>query len=314
MIYKNNFQENINQMSELSTKDKTYDILYDKNVKPIHKKSYFNFNSALSNFSKGIFEKCYLEISCKDNKINYENITFGKNNIKLSDKKFEQFISDISYLKIEELRNENDKIMLKNLLKLFDFFEELKLRISAEYQGEESLNFEINLTNNINNDNNNNNIFNIDAFYKFNDTKNKSISTYKDKNILINRTNSLEQGFNYMILNINSKRKKKEYVEQNNNLKNEEKKEQNEANENNKEDGYKASSFLEVPNIKNKPSEMAILEIIKIIEKISSYNGFIKELSNGYFAYMKSDNHLVIIDPEFNHIMDINDYGERIVY
>jgi len=28
---------------------------------------------------------------------------------------------------------------------------------------------------------------------------------------------------------------------------------------------------------------------------------------------MKSDNHLVIIDPEFNHIMDINDYGERIV-
>ena len=58
---------------------------------------------------------------------------------------------------------------------------------------------------------------------------------------------------------------------------------------------------------------MAILEIIKIIENISSYNGVIKELSNGYFAYIKNDNHLVIIDSEFNPILDINEYGEKIV-
>ena len=210
----------------------------------------FNFVSALLNFSKRIFEKFCLEISYKDNKFNYENITFGEDNIKLSIEEFEQLIFNISYLKMEDLRNENDKIMLKNLLKLFDFFEELKFRIRTEYQGEESLYFEINLANNTNNDNNNNNIFNIDALYKFNDTKNKCISTYIDKKILTNRTNSLEQGFNYMILNINSKRKKKEYVKQNNNLKNAEKKEKNEANVNNKEDEYKALPFLEVPKIK----------------------------------------------------------------
>ena len=305
-------QDNKNQMNELSTKDKTYEsIQYDKNGKPIQKKSFFNFNSELSKISEGIFEKFCLEISYKDYKINYENITYGKNNIKLPVEKFEQFISNISYLKMEELKPD-DKIMLNNLIKLLAFFEELKFRIKIEYQGEEPLNFEINLAYNINNDNYNN-IFNIEALYRFNDIKNRNITTYKDKNILINGTNSLEQGFNYMILYINSKRKKKDNVEQNNNLKNEERIEQNEANENDKEDEFKALSFLEVPNINKKASEMTILEIIKIIENKCRYNGFIKELSNGYFAYNKSDNYLVIIDSDFNPIMEINEYSERIV-
>ena len=314
MINNKKFQENINkdQMGELSTKEKTYEsIQYDKNGKPIQKNFFFNFNSELSKISEGIFEKFCLEISYKENKINYENITYGKNNIKLPVEKFEQFISNISYLKKEELKPD-DKIMLNNLMKLLDFFEELKFRIKIEYQGEEPLNFEINLAYNINNDHNNN-IFNIEALYRFNDVKNRNITTYKDKNILINGTNSLEQGFNYMILNINSTRKKKDNVEQNNNLKNEERIEQNEANENGKKDEFKALSFLEVPNINKKASEMTILEIIKIIENKCSYNGFIKELSNGYFAYNKSDNYLVIIDSDFNPIMEINEYSERIV-
>ena len=309
-------QDNKNQMNELSTKDKTYEsIQYDKNGKPIQKKSYFNFNPELSKISERIFEKLCLEISYKDYKINYENITFGVNNIKLPVEKFEQFISNISYLKKEELKPD-DKIMLNNLIKLLDFFEELKFRIKIEYQGEEPLTFEINLAYNTNNDNYNN-IFNIEALYRFNDIKNRNITTYIDKNILINGTNSLEQGFSYMILYINSKRKKKDnsllYIKQNNNLKKEERKEQNEGSENNKEDENKVSSFLEVPKINKKASEMAILEIIKIIENKCSYNGFIKELSNGYFAYIKSDNYLVIIDSDFNPIMDINEYGERII-
>ena len=203
-------QDNKNQMNELSTKDKTYEsIQYDKNGKPIQKKSFFNFNSELSKISEGIFEKFCLEISYKDYKINYENITYGKNNIKLPVEKFEQFISNISYLKMEELKPD-DKIMLNNLIKLLAFFEELKFRIKIEYQGEEPLNFEINLANKDNNNEHNNDIFNIEALYRCNDTKNGNITTYKDKNILINGTNSLEQGFNYMILYINSKIKQKD--------------------------------------------------------------------------------------------------------
>ena len=116
-----------------------------------------------------------------------------------------------------------------------------------------------------------------------------------------------------MILYINSKNKKKEYKEENNNLRNEDRKDKNEDKENNKENEKKASSFLEVPNINKKANEISILEIIKIIQNKNSYNGFIKELSNGYFAYVKSDNYLVIIDSEFNPILEINEYGERIV-
>ena len=212
MICNDKFQKNINkgQIGEISTKDKTYEsIQYDKNGKPIQKKSYFNFNPELSKISERIFEKLCLEISYKDYKINYENITFGVNNIKLSVEQFEQFISNISNLKMEELKS-NDKIMLKNLIKLFRFFKELKLRIREEYQGKESLNFEINLANKDNNNDHNNDIFNIEALYRCNDTKNGNITTYKDKNILINGTNSLEQGFNYMILYINSKIKQKD--------------------------------------------------------------------------------------------------------
>ena len=206
------FQENINQnqMGELSTKEKTYEsIQYDKNGKPIQKNSCFNFNSELSNISEGIFEKFCLEICYKDNKINYENITYGKNNSKLSVEQFKQFKSDISNLKMEELKPD-DKIMLKNLKKLFKFFEEIEFRIKTEYQGKEYLNFKIYLTNTVYNydNNNNNNFFNIEALYKFNDTKNKTSSAYRDKNILINGTNSLEQGFNYMILNIKKEKEK----------------------------------------------------------------------------------------------------------
>ena len=93
-------------------------------------------------------------------------------------------------------------MMLKNLSKLFNFLKELESRIKSEYQGEGCLSFEINLVKKYDNDNN---IPNVEALYKFNDTKSKTISTYKDKNILVNGTNSREQGFNYMILNINSK-------------------------------------------------------------------------------------------------------------
>ena len=312
---KNYNQENYDPKS-VSTKPKTYDKPGEnyRNGKPIQEKPCFTFDSELSDYSKKIIENCCLDISYKEKKMNYDNITIGKNNLKLSVEKFEQFKSNISYLEKEELKP-NDKMMLKNLLKLFNFLKELESRIESDYQGEESLSFEINLVKKYDNNNpiiNNNGIFNIEALYKFIDNKSKTTYTYKDKNILVKGTNSREQGFQYMILNINSKMKKNEYEEKND-LKNEERKEQNEGNENDKENENKPLSFLESFNINKKASEMEILEIIKIIENKCSYNAFIKELSNGYFAYIKSDNYLVVIDSEFNPIMEINEYGEKIV-
>ena len=94
-------------------------------------------------------------------------------------------------------------MILKNLLKLFNFFEEFEKRLKKEYLYEEPFDLEIELVKK--SDINNNDIYNIEALYKYDDTKNKTISTYKDKNILINGTNSNQQGFKYMILNINSK-------------------------------------------------------------------------------------------------------------
>ena len=38
-----------------------------------------------------------------------------------------------------------------------------------------------------------------------------------------------------------------------------------------------------------------------------------KELNNGYFAYVKGDNTLVLVDKNFNPFIDINKFPDKIV-
>ena len=80
-----------------------------------------------------------------------------------------------------------------------------------------------------------------------------------------------------------------------------------------KKDEKNPSLFSDSTDINKKANDETILEIIKIIESKNNYNGFITELNNGFFVYAKNDNSIVIIDNKYNPVVEIKDYGDKII-
>ena len=88
-------------------------------------------------------------------------------------------------------------------MKLFNFLKEIEERINNEFL----LNYNLKIKLDIRKEDYNNNsdsTFNISCLYTFYDSINNSTYIYKDENILINGTNSLNQGFQFMLYQINS--------------------------------------------------------------------------------------------------------------
>ena len=224
---------------------------------------------------KNIFKKSLIKLKTnpKNKSIEYEdNLYYGDTNIIMLK---DTFINLINGLPRE------------NALKIF--FNEVEYKLKTEFNHDFTLKLDIELKNI--------DKYNIEAIYTMYDPKNKNVklSSYKDENILIHGTESNLQGFNFMISDINlDKYKGLDYLV--NKPINDEVKKENSKN------------TKIIPGISNIASEEKILQIIKIIENKNSDNGFIKEINNDFFIYVRSDNIVVLSDKHFNPIMEINDY------
>ena len=224
---------------------------------------------------KNILKKSLIKLKTnpKNKSIEYEdNLYYGDTNIIMLK---DTFINLINGLPRE------------NALKIF--FNEVEYKLKTEFNHDFTLKLDIELKNI--------DKYNIEAIYTMYDPKNENVklSSYKDENILIRGTESNLQGFNFMISDINQdKYKGLDYLV--NKPINDEVKKENSKN------------TKIIPGISNIASEEKILQIIKIIENKNSDNGFIKEINNDFFIYVRSDNIVVLLDKHFNPIMEINDY------
>jgi hypothetical protein len=145
-------------------------------------------------------------------------------------------------------------------------------------------------------------IFNITCKYIFFEPINNKPHSFIEENILINRTNSLTVGFQFLIYEINNECYGVHLQKNDLHLNNQ------------RQNGIKQNSdkniktILVVSNERNKiADEDLIIELVKIIDKDGYYNGNIKELDNGFFVFWRDDSTIVICDSNFDIIMEIKE-------
>ena len=248
--------------------------------------------------------------------------TTKKNNILFNNlKRFDNFLKDYeNEFKNNYKYNYYLKIEL-NFKKIEENLEEEENEKEEETEEEKE---------NINKD-----IYNIRCIYTFEDFFTKKKYKYIEENILINSINSISLGLYYMLYQINNVFYKNPEIQNNqNNIPNKisnnkpnnsiinnnnEKNEQNfndETRENSKinqsinnvnifNDSTREKSISVVSNLNKVADEDAIIEFIKIVENENNYNGFIKEIYNGYYLTYKSDNSITIYDINFNQVMNM---------
>ena len=181
---------------------------------------------------------------------------------------------------------------LINLKYFFEFLEEIEKRIKEEFENEYILKINLELIlekENINEDN----ICNITAYYTFYEPFNQRRFKYKEENVLINKTNSMLQGFQFMIYDINSGIYKSIKYSEDLFFK----KEIYLYDDDNEEDKINYFMKNEEP-YEITPSKYTIIEHIKTLGNTKNSADFIKELSNGYFL-IGSQNMLHIYDHQF---------------
>ena len=223
----------------------------------------------------------------------FESLNYGDNHI---------FISYDKSLKIKEyfITNKIESIIAKSYIKYMEFLDEFKNRINNEFTNkyELKIGLEFQIIDNTNNDS----IYNINCNYKFYspDSNVASNQIFKEENILLNKTNSKIQGFEYLIYEINE-----EYFKQIKFADNSPK-ETNKISENNNNNidysREQTQNSMLISSVNNNDSnKYKIVVINKIIEpKHESTAEFIIELSNGFFISGGTDNILKIYDKNFD--------------
>ena len=148
-------------------------------------------------FSLYLLKKCSIKFHTnlrgKKPYIIYDEILCGEHDTKIDYKKLMNIKSENSHQKNE---------LSDNILKLFKFLKEIENRICNEFLWNYKLRIKLDIRKE--NYNNNDSTYNISFLYTFYDPIDNSIHKYKDENILINGTNSLNQGFQFMLYQINS--------------------------------------------------------------------------------------------------------------
>ena len=213
-------------------------------------------------------------------------------------------------------------------MKFNGFIEEIKKRLEEEFIYDYRLRIKLNFKKEEDR-NSDNDAFNIDCIYTFYTPDINEGKMYKDDNILKNGTNSITQGFEYLIKEINSDSYQNiKYI--NDNIQNQskinqkEKIYQNEDNKNNvnmnKESQSKKiiikqnkdSSSQAYSKLGKKADKETILGFIDIVGEGCYFNGFITELDNGYYALYKKNNTLNIYDINFKEVLEIKGFNDII--
>ena len=134
-------------------------------------------------------------------------------------------------------------------------------------------------------------ILNITAYFYFFEPLNNTCLKYKEENVLINKTDSNLQGFNYMLYDMNSQKYK--------NIKYSEEFLKQIECYNKEPEINNINYFAKNDSIFGKTaSEFSIIEYIKTLGTTTYSADFIKELSNGYYI-IGSQNILTIYDHQF---------------
>ena len=284
----------------------------------------------------------------------YEKIMYGKNNINIANKDFKSSFGNYYNKDKKTIKNKT----LKNYVQFYSFLKEFEDRVKNEYENRFNLSIKLTFSeekeindNEIEEEINDNEIKNITCIYTFFEPITNKPFCFREKNILINGTNSELTGFDFLLTKINQNKykdidnkdsiekiikmnensvskKKSSKSEDNNSIGTKD----NSGNNNSKEDESKDNivrnisnnkilntigdsnekSFFIFSDLNKKANKENILEFIKIIDTGCYYNGFFKQLSNGWYATYKSDNNLYIYDIYFNYMMDIKGFKETL--
>ena len=201
----NNTLVTINQSTKFDTNSKKKDIYSEiKNLLPYNKKSF----ELYKNLADGILKKSVIKFHTNKNKqkpfIIYDEINYGKCHIKINIEKLDEIENFFTENKIEISSS-------KKLKQYKEFLNEISNKLENEFMYEYYL--EIKLEIQLSEPNNYENLTCKYIFYSP-DPNEKNPIIFKDDNILVNKTNSLSQGFHYLISEINDEKyKDKEYIE-----------------------------------------------------------------------------------------------------
>ena len=207
---------------------------------------------------------------------NFESITYGDNHTFISYDKLQQ-------IKLYLIKNKIESLIAKSYAKYMEFLDEFKNRICKEFIKDYKL--KIGLEFQIIDKTNNDSIFNINCNYKFYspDLNVASNQIFKEENILLNKTNSKTQGFEYLLNEINE-----EYFQKIKFLDSFPKETKKISDKNNNKSENKNNINNENKNEKNKESN------IENITKFSIYNTNISSNDNSTYNYKEADkNHIV---------------------
>ena len=276
-----------------------------------------NFIFYILNKSSIIF---HTNFKGKEPYIIYDEISYGDYNIKID---YSKLLS--SKYDCEHSQSKNGSS--ENYLKFFNFLNEVEERINNEFL----LNYNLKIKLDIRKedyDNNTDSTDNISCIYTFYDPINNSPYTYRDENILTNGTNSLNQGFEHMLFNLNSELYKNlEYQEfdikyklestnnkrqnQENRLSNtEEKRKEKDLILSNEEKSTSIQTYFFEPELLKTADEDLILEFKKIIERNQNSAEIIYETQNGNYICVFNNNSLIILDNKFCKIIQIKDLND----
>ena len=241
----------------------------------------------------------------------YDKISCGENHIQISSSQFfnNKSISNEKQ-KNKQFVDKKEKIIVNNMVKLYGFLEELENRIAKEFLFKYNLILKLDFAKEKNNDNSNPEIENITCRYTFLNPINNEQSTFKEANILLYGTNSIEQGFEFLIIEINNENYKDvEYKEFNfkdvlSKLK---------VNLKNISDP-KFSSMVNII-IKNSfldeiTDEYTIIKFIKIIGNHPYSAEFIIELKNGYYISGGYNKELILYDRQFIKMLTVDNFKD----
>ena len=256
-----------------------------------------NISNDISNilYNILIFSSINITVEMENEKYytSFEEITYGKkNNTKIDANKFKES------LRINK-ESKKDDYLTKNCKLFIVFLDEFMSRIVNEYKNNFKLKIKLELEKE---EKNIDDIFNITCKYIFFEPINNKPHSFIEENILINRTNSLTVGFQFLIYEINNEcygiHPQKNDINLNNQV-------LIGINENSNKN---SQNILIESNERNKiADEDIIIELIKILDKDGYYNGNIKEFDNGYYTYWRDDNTIVICDSNCDIIMEIKE-------
>ena len=310
-----NFNSNINSVNNK-----------DKESAPSIKKPNLNIDMV----SK-LLEKCKIYIHSnekgKEPFIFYDKIFFGEKDIEIT---YEEFISNKG--NYENFKSLGKKELADNFNKFLYFLKEIEDNIKKNYKNKFKL--EIKLEFNKENDNNNSDssIYNITCIYSIIEPIVKKIKSYKEENILCNGTNSNNQGFFFLLDEINSEKYNNlEYINdiQNNKIsKSIERKNKVEEKESYTKKEKEKSTFLEDKSkdmqsystgiqsyiidlqTKKKADPLEIIKFVKIVGEHKNSADFIVELKNGFYISGGCENILILYDAYHNEKIKIREYND----